>query len=36
MRDQEGLGYKQIAKALGVPRTTVYRTLGAIPKTSKA
>jgi len=36
MRDQEGLGYKQIAKALGVPRTTVFRTLGAIPKTPKA
>jgi DNA invertase Pin-like site-specific DNA recombinase len=35
MRD-EGLGYKQIAKALGVPRTTVYRTLGGIPKTSAA
>ena len=33
MRDQEGLGYKQIAKALGIPRTTLYRTLGAIPKT---
>lgn len=36
MRDQEGAGYKQIAKALGIPRTTVYRTLGAIPKTCKA
>jgi DNA invertase Pin-like site-specific DNA recombinase len=35
MRD-EGLGYKQIAKALGIPRTTIYRTLGAIPKTSAA
>ena len=35
MRD-EGLGYKQIAKALGVPRTTVFRTLVAIPKTSAA
>ena len=36
MRDKEGLGYKQIAKALGIPRTTIYRTLGAIPKTSVA
>jgi DNA invertase Pin-like site-specific DNA recombinase len=36
MRDQEGLGYKQIAKALGIPRTTLYRTLGAIPKTLMA
>ena len=35
MRD-EGLGYKQIAKALGVPRTTVFRTLQPIPKTSAA
>lgn len=32
LRDQEGLGYKQIAKALGIPRTTIYRTLAAIPK----
>ena len=36
MRDKEGLGYKQIAKALGIPRTTLYRTMGAIPKTSRA
>lgn len=33
---EEGLGYKQIAKALGIPRTTIYRTLGAIPKSPKA
>jgi DNA invertase Pin-like site-specific DNA recombinase len=33
LRD-EGLGYKQIAKALGIPRTTLYRTLKAIPKRS--
>ena len=36
MRDHEDMGYKQIARALGVPRTTVYRTLRAIPKTSMA
>lgn len=36
MRDREGLGYKQIAKALGVPRTTIHRTLAAIPKTRAA
>ena len=29
----EGKGYKQIAIALGVPRTTVFRYLQAIPKT---
>jgi hypothetical protein len=29
---RQGLGYKQIAKQLGVPRTTVYRTLKAIPQ----
>lgn len=28
----DGLGYKQIAKALGVPRTTVYRVLSGIPQ----
>lgn len=33
LRDN-GLGYKQIAKQLGVPRTTLYRTLSAIPKPS--
>lgn len=32
LRD-EGLGYKQIAKALGVPRTTLYRVLSGIPQT---
>jgi DNA invertase Pin-like site-specific DNA recombinase len=31
LRDAEGLGYKQIAKALGIPRTTLYRSLSAIP-----
>jgi DNA invertase Pin-like site-specific DNA recombinase len=36
LRDQEGLGYKQIAKAMGIPRTTLHRTLGAIPKTPAA
>lgn len=36
LRDIDGMGYKQIAKALGVPRTTLYRTLGGIPKTPKA
>jgi len=36
LRDEGGLGYKQIAKALGVPRTTLYRTLSAIPKTPAA
>lgn len=30
---EQGLGYKQIAKVLGVPRTTLYRTLAAIPQT---
>ena len=30
----QGLGYKQIAKSLGLPRTTVYRVLSAIPLTS--
>ena len=34
LRDEEDLGYKQIAKHLGLPRTTLYRTLRAIPKTS--
>lgn len=29
---KQGLGYKQIAKSLGVPRTTVYRVLSAIPQ----
>lgn len=28
----EGLGYKQIARELGIPRTTLYRTLQAIPQ----
>ena len=28
-----GLGYKQIAKQLGIPRTTLFRGLRAIPKT---
>lgn len=32
----EGLGYKQIAKALNIPRTTLYRGLKAIPKTPVA
>lgn len=32
----QGLGYKQIAKALGVPRTTLYRTLSAIPQSPLA
>ena len=32
LRDS-GLGYKQIARELGVPRTTVFRTLRGIPKT---
>lgn len=32
----QGLGYKQIAKALNVPRTTLYRTLSAIPQTPLA
>ncbi len=36
LRDNDGLGYKQIAKALNVPRTTLYRTLSAIPKTPLA
>ncbi|MBT3375642.1 MAG: recombinase family protein [Lentisphaerae bacterium] len=29
----EGLGYLQVARALGVPRTTLYRYLKAIPQT---
>ena len=29
----QGIGYKQIAAKLGVPRTTVYRYLKSIPKT---
>jgi DNA invertase Pin-like site-specific DNA recombinase len=29
----QGQGYKQIAKNLGLPRTTVYRVLSAIPQT---
>ena len=33
---KQGLGYKQIAKELGLPRTTVYRTLKAIPQTPVA
>lgn len=33
---ESGLGYKQIAKALGVPRTTLFRTLRSIPKTRVA
>lgn len=32
----KGLGYKQVAKQLGVPRTTLYRTLSAIPLTAPA
>jgi len=36
LRDADGLGYKQIAKAMGVPRTTLYRTLAGIPKTLSA
>lgn len=35
LRDQ-GLGYKQIALNLGLPRTTVYRVLSAIPQTPSA
>jgi DNA invertase Pin-like site-specific DNA recombinase len=31
-----GMGYKQVAKALGIPRTTLYRTLSAIPQTPVA
>ena len=30
---KQGLGYKAIARALSVPRTTVYRVLRSIPKT---
>lgn len=30
---QDGQGYKQIAKEMGLPRTTIYRALQAIPKT---
>lgn len=33
---QGGLGYKQIAKEMGIPRTTIFRTLQAIPKTPAA
>lgn len=33
---QAGLGYKQIAKELNIPRTTLFRTLQAIPKTQAA
>jgi len=33
---QRGLGYKQIAKEMGIPRTTIFRTLQAIPKTPMA
>ncbi|MCF7855798.1 MAG: recombinase family protein [Candidatus Pacebacteria bacterium] len=29
----QGMGYKQVAKALGVPRSTLHRTLSAIPHT---
>jgi DNA invertase Pin-like site-specific DNA recombinase len=29
---QTGSGYKQIARELGVPRTTLYRGMQAIPK----
>lgn len=36
LRDKENLGYKQIARRLGLPRTTLYRTLRAIPKTPTA
>ena len=30
---QDGQGYKQIAKEMGLPRTTIYRALQVIPKT---
>lgn len=30
---QNGKGYKQIAREMGIPRTTLYRSLKAIPKT---
>jgi DNA invertase Pin-like site-specific DNA recombinase len=30
---QAGHGYKQIAREMGIPRTTLYRSLRAIPKT---
>lgn len=33
---QDGLGYKQIAKEMNIPRTTLFRTLQAIPKTHVA
>jgi len=33
---QDGLGYKRIAKEMGLPRTTIYRALQAIPKTQTA
>ena len=29
----QGLGYKQISTRMGIPRSTLYRTLSAIPKT---
>jgi DNA-binding IclR family transcriptional regulator len=32
----DGLGYKQVAVALGVPRTTLFRYLKAIPETTRA
>jgi DNA invertase Pin-like site-specific DNA recombinase len=35
LRD-DGHGYKQIAKVMGVPRTTLYRSLSAIPQTPAA
>jgi DNA invertase Pin-like site-specific DNA recombinase len=34
LRDS-GLGYKQVAKALGVPRTTLHRYMKAIPKSTE-
>jgi len=33
---QDGLGYKQIAKQMNIARTTLYRSLRAIPKTQTA
>lgn len=32
----QGLGYKQIAKSLNVPRSTIHRALKGIPKTQQA
>jgi DNA invertase Pin-like site-specific DNA recombinase len=32
----DGLGYKQVSVALGVPRTTLFRYLKAIPETTRA